>query len=93
MNTQSIASSSKTSSQSQLPNGTGSVHLWDRAATLLDKAIPEWLKSDEAKEYLAPRDVAGTGQGAGKPANGTPRTATGQIDEGALASKLLRLTA
>ena len=43
MNTQSITSSSKTSSQSQLPNGTGSVHLWDRAATLLDKAIPEWL--------------------------------------------------
>lgn len=43
MNTQSIASSSKTSSQSQLPNGTGSVHLWDRAATLLDEAIPEWL--------------------------------------------------
>jgi len=43
LNTQSIASSSKTSSQSQLPNGTGSVHLWDRAATLLDQAIPEWL--------------------------------------------------
>ena len=43
MNTQSITSSSKTSSQSQLPNGTGSVHLWERAATLLDKAIPEWL--------------------------------------------------
>lgn len=43
MNTNTTASSNIAGSRSPTSNSAGSAHLWDRAATLLDKAIPEWL--------------------------------------------------
>lgn len=43
MNTNSVATSNKAGARSQPASTSRPAHLWDRAASLLSEAIPEWL--------------------------------------------------